>query len=114
MNTDDAAVEAARIPLEHDKRCACTNPAQHRLVWTNWKLVQAEAALKDKYQDGYADGLTFARSQERQHFHDACEWTQAASAGARRQVESVLTVHYGAVHACAVEDLVEILGGNST
>ena len=32
----------------------------------------------------------------------------------RRQVASVLTVHYGTAHACAVEDLVEILGGNST
>lgn len=31
------------FPLEHDKRCMCTDPAPHRLVWTNWKLVQAEA-----------------------------------------------------------------------
>ena len=37
-----------------------------------------------------------------------------ARESARRQVESVLMLHYGAVHACAVEDLVEILGGNST
>ena len=39
---------------------------------------------------------------------------EQARESARRQVESVLMLHYGAVHACAVEDLVEILGGNST
>ncbi len=33
----------------------------------------------------------------------------AASADARRQIASVLTIHYGAANDCAVEDLLEVL-----
>ena len=69
-------------------------------------LAKANAICK---KHGMLPGGMMARSLAEDLEAYAREWTQAASADARRQVESVLMLHYGAVHSCAVEDLVEIL-----
>ncbi len=47
---DERLKEPTRTDSEHRRRCGCTD-AQHSLDWTNWKLIQVEAQLRER--DGY-------------------------------------------------------------